>query len=60
MKNVEVKTKVKVKKEFLDRRTGVMHKEGETLTVTAERLREIKRSGDFVEIVKATEPKKEN
>ena len=56
MKNI----KVKVKKEFLDRRTGVKHKAGETLTVTAERLREIKRSGDFVEIVKATEPKKEN
>lgn len=52
--------KVKVKKAFLDRRTGVKHKVGDNLTVTAERLREIKRSGDFVEIVKATEPKKEN
>lgn len=56
MKNIAVK----VKKDFLDRRTGIKHKAGETLTVTAERLREIKRSGDFVEIVKATEPKKEN
>lgn len=56
MKNIEVK----VKKEFLDRRTGKKRKVGEKFTVTDARLREIKRSGDFVEIVKATEPKKEN
>ena len=49
--------KVTVKKEFLDRRTGLIHKPGSTLTVTAERLREIKRSGDYVEVAKATEPK---
>lgn len=46
---------VKVKKEFLDRRTGQIRKEGTTFTVTDERLREIKRSGDYVEVVKAPE-----
>lgn len=49
---------VKVKKEFIDRRTGLIRKVGETFTVTAERLREIKRSGDYVEVVKKTEAPK--
>lgn len=56
MKTIEVKAK----REFRDRITGKKHKVGEKFTVTDARLREIKRSGDFVEIVKATEPKKEN
>lgn len=46
---------VQVKKEFLDRRTGQIRKEGDTFSVTDERLREIKRSGDYVEVVKAPE-----
>lgn len=44
---------VVVKKEFLDRYTGKNHKPGETLTVTEDRFREIRRSGDYVEIRKA-------
>ncbi len=53
---------VKVKKPFMDRYTGVKHKEGDILNVSDKRLREIKRSGDFVEVVKEApaEVKKEN
>lgn len=54
------KIKVKVKKEFLDRYTGKTHKVGDTMEVTDARYREIKRSGDYVEVVKPTdEVKKE-
>ena len=49
--------KVVVKKEFLDRSTGLIRKPGDTLTVTEKRLKEIKRSGDYVEVAKATEAK---
>lgn len=42
--------KVIVKKKFRDRITGVRHKVGDKLTVTDERFREIKRSGDYVEV----------
>lgn len=44
---------VKVKKQFLDRYTGVTHKPGERLTVTPARYHEIMRSGDYVEVEKA-------
>ena len=44
--------KVKVKKEFLDRYTGKIRKPGEVLEITDARLREIRRSGDYVEVVK--------
>ena len=48
--------KVSVKKEFLDRRTGKTRKVGDTFDVTYDRLTEIRRSGDYVSVVKA-EPK---
>ena len=44
---------VAVKKEFLDRYTGTRRKVGETFKVNEQRFREIKRSGDYVEIVPA-------
>lgn len=40
---------VTVKKAFRDRRTGLERKPGETLTISDERYREIKRSGNYVE-----------
>lgn len=45
-----------------DRYTGIKYKKGTTLKITEDRYREIKRSGDYVEVVKQTaEPtKKEN
>ena len=48
---------VKVKTAFRDRYSGINHKPGDTLTITDERYREIKRSGDLVEVVK---PEKAN
>lgn len=48
---------VKVLKEFLDRYTGKKRVEGETFKVTYARLREIRRSGDFVEVVTETKTK---
>ena len=53
MKNVNVV----VKKEFLDRYTGKMNKVNDKLTIREDRYREILRSGNYVEAVKA-EPKK--
>lgn len=44
---------VKVKKLFRDRYSGIQRKPGDTFTVTEARYREIKYSGDMVEIVKA-------
>lgn len=52
------KIKVKVKKEFRDRYSGVTHKVGTVLDVTDTRYREIKQSGDLVEVIKETETKK--
>lgn len=46
-----------VKKPFLDRYTGKKHKTGDKMTVSDVRYREIKRSGDYVEIVKSAEKK---
>ena len=48
---------VTVKKVFLDRYTGKKHKPGEKMEVSDARYREIKRSGDYVEIVKSAEKK---
>lgn len=45
--------KVVVKKKFLDRYTGVTHLPGKILTITDSRYREMKRSGDFVEVEKS-------
>ena len=42
--------KVIVKKDFLDRHTGKLHKKGEEMKVSTARLREIKNAGDYVEI----------
>lgn len=53
MKNVNVV----VKKEFLDRYTGKKRKVNDRFTVREDRYREILRSGNYVEAVKA-EPKK--
>ena len=39
-----------VKKGFIDRYTGRKHKPGDKLILTDVRVREIKRSGDFVEV----------
>lgn len=44
------KLNVTVKKPFLDRYTGKSHKPGDKLILTDVRVREIKRSGDFVEV----------
>ena len=55
--------KVVVKKEFPDRYTGKIHKVDETFDVKYYRLAEIRRSGDYVEVLKekaapkAAEPK---
>ena len=55
------KINVKVIKEFTDKYTGIKHKAGKTMEITDARFREIKRSGDYVEVVKpATEVKKES
>ena len=57
------KFNVVVKKRFLDRYTGTYRKPGEKMTISEARLREIRRSGDYVEVEPATttagsEPKK--
>lgn len=55
------KIKVKVIKEFPDRYTGTQRKVGEIMEITDARYREIKRSGNYVEVVKpAVEVKKES
>ena len=48
--------KVKVKKDFPDRYTGKKRKVGEVFEVTGDRLREIRRSGDYVEVIKEDKP----
>ena len=48
------KFNVIVKKAFLDRYTGIKHKEGDRLTLSEERYLEIRRSGNYVEIEKAS------
>lgn len=47
---------VVVKEDFSapDRYTGIKYKKGTKLKITDARYREIKRSGDFVEVVKQT------
>ena len=53
------KINVIVKKDFFDRYTGLKHVAGKKMTISDARLREIKRSGAYVEVVKAeTENKK--
>lgn len=51
------KVNVVVKKEFIDRYTGVKQTVGKEMTITDARFREIKRSGDYVEVKKAAEQK---
>ena len=46
-----------VTKEFIDRYTGVTHKPGDKLKITDARHREIKRSGDYVEVEKTAKEK---
>ena len=48
------KVNVVVKKKFLDRYTGTYRKPGEKLTVSEARYREIRRSGEYVEIEPVT------
>ena len=47
------KVKVAVKKEFRDKYSGIKHKPGKVLEITDARCREINRSGNFVEVIKA-------
>lgn len=47
------KFNVIVKKAFVDRYTGIKHKDGDKLTITEDRYLEIRRSGNYVEIEKA-------
>ena len=58
------KLKVVVKKDFIDRHTGLKRKRGDYFSVSEERYREIKRSGEYVEIVpngnQETKPEKTN
>ena len=56
------KFKVKAKKDFPDRYAGKKRKTGEVFEVNNARLLEIRRSGDYVEVVEAvkeTAPEKE-
>ena len=46
------KVKVIVKKAFRDKISGVYHKVNDKMTISEDRFREIKRTGDFVEIEK--------
>lgn len=52
--------KVTVKKQFLDRYTGIIRNPGDELTVSEQRFREILRSGDLIEITESTPKKKTN
>lgn len=59
------KFNVVVKREFLDRDTGIMRKPGDKMTITEDRYLEIRRSGkSYVDIVKdaakGAAPKVEN
>ena len=47
-----------VKKKFLDRYSGVYHMPGDKLTITDARYREIKRSGDYVDVEKTVKGEK--
>lgn len=49
--------RVRVKKDFLDRYTGTKRKVGDEFAITDSRYREIKRSGDYVELLKDTPAK---
>lgn len=53
---------VTVTKAFRDRYSGKQHPTGEKLTISDARYREIKRCGDYVQVVKpaAAPPAKEN
>jgi len=46
--------RIVVKKTFRDRYTGIKHVPGDKLTVTDARYREIKRSGDYIQLDKPT------
>ena len=52
------KIKVRVIKEFPDKYTGKKRVKDEVFEVTGDRLREIRRSGDYVEVVKEDKPEK--
>ena len=49
------KINVIVKKEFLDRYTGIKRKEGERITLDEKRYLEIRRQGNFVTVDKKAE-----
>lgn len=49
------KINVIVKKEFLDRYTGIKHKEGERLVLDENRYLEIRRQGNYVTVDKKAE-----
>lgn len=50
------KINVVVKKKFLDRYAGIYRNPGDKLNIDEKRFREIKRSGDYVEIETAKTP----
>lgn len=49
---------VVVKKPFQDRYTGVTHTADKKLTITESRYREIKRTGDYIEVEKSAKVEK--
>lgn len=52
VKKIAVKVNVVVVKEFVDRYTGILHKPGEQMTISAARFREINRLCVYVKTEK--------
>lgn len=51
--------KVKVRTEFKDKHTGKLHKAGDEVEMTIDRINEVLKVGNFIELVAdAAEPKK--
>lgn len=47
--------KVKVRTEFKDKHTGELHKVGDELEMTVQRINEVIAAGNFIELVEQTE-----
>lgn len=50
--------KVKVRTEFKDKHTGKLHKAGDELEMNVDRINEVLKVGNFIELVADVEPKK--
>lgn len=50
--------KVKVRTEFKDKHTGKLHKAGDELEMNIDRINEVLKVGNFIELVTDAEPKK--